>query len=445
MLTPESFLESLKPFPEPAAYRVAYSGGRDSHVLLHLAASVADRLPCPVSAIHVDHGLQPDAAYWARHCEAVCAELGVGFRRLSLDLEVTAGESLEAQAREARYRALADGLGEGELLLTAHHREDQAETLLLQLLRGAGAAGLAAMPALSHLGAGRLGRPLLAVDTAQLAAYARRHGLHWIEDPSNRDLRFDRNYLRHRVMPLLAARWPALGRTLSRSARHCAEAQHLIDELAAGDLQQVAGHGTLSLPALARLSPPRARALLRAWIGGSGFRVPDTARLDRLLREMTTAAADRNPLVHWPGAEARRYRDRLYLMPPLQLPAPGLCLPWDGVTPLPLPARLGRLQIRHGSGGIDPERWRKGPVTVRFGRLSGRLRLAGQGRSRGVKQLYQEWAVPPWERPRLPLIHVGGALAAVADLGVCEPFGSATGGPGIHIDWQRHGEPLNKS
>ena len=437
MLTPDSFLESLKRYPEPVACRVAYSGGRDSHVLLHLVASVADRLPFPVSAVHVDHGLQPDAGRWARHCEAVCAALGVDCRRLSLDLVAAAGESLEAQAREARYRALADWLGEGELLLTAHHREDQAETLLLQLLRGAGPAGLSAMPASSRLGAGRLGRPLLTVDAAELAAYARNHGLHWIEDPSNRDLRFDRNYLRHRVMPLLAARWPAMGRTLSRSARHCAEAQTLIDELAAGDLQQAVEDGMLSLPALARLSPPRARTLLRSWIRGAGFRVPDSVRLDRLLREMTTAAVDRNPMVHWPGAEVRRYRDRLHLMAPLQLPDPDLCLRWDGVTPLPLPARLGRLQVRRGAEGIDPGRWRAGPVTVRFGRLSGRLRLVGQGRSRGVKQLYQEWAVPPWDRPRLPLIHVDGALAAVADLGVCDPFGSAPGASGIRIDWRR--------
>jgi len=240
-------------------------------------------------------------------------------------------------------------------------------------------------------------------------------------------------------MPLLAARWPAMARTLSRSARHCAEAQTLIDELAAGDLQQVrdAGGSLLSLSALSRLSPPRARAVLRAWVRQAGFQVPDSARLDRLLREMIGAAADRNPMVHWPGAEARRYRNRLYLMAPLQQLPTGKILSWDGIAPLQLPAGLGRLQVRRGAGGIAAKCWNAGPLEIRFGRLSGRLRLAGEGQSRSVKQLFQERAVPPWERSRLPLIFVQDELAAVADLWVCEPFGSGEGERGMCIQWER--------
>jgi len=439
LLTPESFLDHLRRLPEPTAYRIAYSGGRDSHVLLHLMACVAERLAAPVTAVHVDHGLQRQSSRWSDHCLRSCAQLGISCHCIELKLTPIAGESLEALARNARYRALADWLGDDELLLTAHHRQDQAETVLLQLLRGAGPAGLSAMPRISPLGPGCLGRPLLEIDAAALAEYARSQGLCWVEDPSNRETRFDRNYLRQEVVPLLTARWPAMARTLSRSARHCAEAQTLIDEMAARDLQQVRdGEGSLlSLPALSRLSPPRARAVLRAWVRQAGFRVPDSARLDRLLREMTSAAADRNPMVHWPGAEARRYRDRLYLMAPLpQLPA-GEALVWDGISPRSLPAGLGRLRVQRGAGGIDAGCWDSGPLEIRFGRLSGRLRLAGERQSRSVKQLFQERAVPPWERARLPLVYRRGELVAVADLWVCEPFGSADSQQGVGIVWER--------
>lgn len=439
MLTPESFLEHLQRLPEPAAYQIAYSGGRDSHVLLHLMAGVAEQLMVPVMAVHIDHGLQQNSSRWARHCVRSCNNLGISCHCIELNLTPITGESLEAQARDVRYRALADWLGNDELLLTAHHRQDQAETVLLQLLRGAGPAGLSAMPRVSPLGRGYLGRPLLEFDAAAVAGYAQSRGLCWVEDPSNRETRFDRNYLRREVIPLLTARWPAMARTLSRSARHCAEAQTLIDELAAGDLQQVrdAGGPQLSLSALSGLSPPRARAVLRAWVRQAGFQVPDSARLDRLLHEMIGAAVDRNPMVHWSGTEVRRYRDRLYLMAPLQPLSVGEVLSWDGVSPLPLPAGLGRLRVGQGIGGIRAGCWNAGPLEIRFGRLSGRLRLAGEGRSRSVKQLFQERAVPPWERSRLPLIYLRDELAAVADLWVCEPFGSGEGEPGMGIEWER--------
>ncbi|HEB96723.1 MAG TPA: tRNA lysidine(34) synthetase TilS [Sedimenticola thiotaurini] len=422
----DSFLACLTSLPSPAAYHVAYSGGRDSHVLLELMALLAPRLPAPVAAVHVHHGLQQGAARWAGHCERVCADLGVPYRCIELALSVPPGESLEAVAREARYRALAGILGDGEMVLTAHHRSDQAETVLLQLLRGAGVAGLAAMPVLAPLGPGLLGRPLLSFDAEQVAERARRRRLQWLEDPSNRDTGFDRNFLRQRVIPLLAGRWPALSRTLARSARHCAEAQALIDESARADLEGLleGGGDTLSTSALAELSPPRARAALRAWIRGAGFRVPDSARLDRILTEMVGAAPDRSPMVHWAGAELRRYRGRLYLMPPLQSPAAGTVLRWDGRSPLVLPAGLGSLSVRRGRPGIDSARWARGTIEIRFGRPSGRLRLAGEGCSRSFRQFCQQRAIPPWERDRLPLIHLDGELAAVAGLCLCEPFAS---------------------
>jgi len=436
-------LLQLQDFPATRRCWVAYSGGRDSHVLLHAMAGLRGRYPAELRAVHADHGLHPEAVAWGEHCRRVCAELAVPLELLKLDLDRRSGESLEAVARSARYRALAGVLGPGDLLLTAHHQDDQAETLVLQLLRGSGPSGLAAMPALAELPPGRLARPLLGFSRDRLAAYARREGLSWIEDPSNRDSGFDRNFLRHEVFPVLLRRWPGLGKTLARSARHCAEAQSLIDQLARTDLQAARGEdpGVLSLAALRRLPPPRCRALLRHWISEQGFRVPDTARLDRVLDEVLTAAGDRMPLVHWEGAEVRRYRDGLYLLRPLPPHDPELRLDWDGNTRLRLPEGLGVLATRPArGGGIDRELWRRSPLQVGFRRGGERCRPAGRRHTRSLKTLLQEHGVVPWMRDRIPLVFLDGRLAAVGDLWVCEEFRATPGRDGVELCWNRGGD-----
>ena len=220
----DPFVPVLNRLPPAPAYWVAYSGGIDSHVLLHLLAGWRARLPGVLGAVHVNHQLQQQSGDWELHCRAVCEELGLGFQALQVAARPRRGESPEAAARSARYRGLSEWLPPGAVLVTAQHLDDQAETLLLQLLRGSGVHGLAAMPAMTVLGAGLHQRPLLGVTRAQLRRYAESHRLDWIDDPSNTDTAFDRNYLRHEIMPRLKARWPAAGATLSRSAAHCAEA-----------------------------------------------------------------------------------------------------------------------------------------------------------------------------------------------------------------------------
>jgi tRNA(Ile)-lysidine synthase len=330
-------------------------------------------------------------------------------------------------------------MGPGDILLTAHQQDDQAETVLLQLLRGAGPRGLAAMPQFAPFGPGYQARPLLEFSRRQLRVYALEHRLDWIEDASNQDIGFDRNYLRQRVLPLLRERWPALGRTLSRSAQHCAEAQGLIDELTAPDLDRLLDQkeGTISVSGLKALSPAHGRAVVRSWIGNAGFPLPDSTHLNRLIVEMTGAGVDRNPLVRWPGVEVRRYRDQLFLMPPLTPVAPGLILNWTQDSPLLLPAGLGRLTVDQGIGGIDHARWTGAGVQVRFQRPGGRLRLPGRDHSQSFKNFFQQKAIPPWQRNRIPLIFVDGELAAVADLCICTPFQHRTGRPGVRIRWER--------
>ncbi len=445
----EAAMAQLDAWPGVRRFIVGYSGGVDSHVLLHRLANQRYR-DRTLTALYVDHGLQAASAAWGEHCASVCHALNVPFRVLKIDARPTTGESPEAAARRARYAALAAELAPDSALLTAHHRDDQAETLLLQLLRGAGPHGLAAMPAAARLGQGWLLRPLLNVDRAELLAYARAHDLHWIEDASNTDTGFDRNYLRHRVLPLLRERWPAVNRTLARSARLCAETAAWLDEEAAADLTSVATDrpDCLAIPALQALSELRQRNLLRYWLRQLNLPIPDARQLQHILHDALTAAADRNPCIRWPGAEVRRYRDRLYAMPPLMPHDARQRVIWrtdtEGWPSLELPG-AGQLRMQKTMGtGLRSEALASGALIVQFRQGGERFRLAGRSHSQELKKLLQQAGIPLWERERLPLIYLpsspnfsgaGGGdccLLAVGGLGIAADFAAEPS----EVGWQ---------
>jgi tRNA(Ile)-lysidine synthase len=426
----------LRDFPEPRRCWIAYSGGLDSTVLLDLLTGLRERLGVSLSAVHVDHGLNPASAAWACLCEDRCAALGVPLVLRRVEVRLRDGRGPEAAARAARYAAFRDLLGPADLLLTAHHRDDQAETLLLALLRGAGLKGLAAMPKVSSLGAGRLVRPLLAFGRADLQTYARARGLDWVEDPSNLDLELDRNWLRRQVLPLLAKRWPAVGRSLARSAGHCAEAATLIDGLAAGAAARLQGErpGTLSVSRLLGIDGPLCRAVLRHWIGSLGLPVPDTRHLARVMGEVLPARPDASPLVAWAGAEVRRYRDDLFALAGLPPIPAGLDLAWER-SPLNLPNGLGRLHLSDAAGrDVAPETLGLGPLRVRFGGTGLRCRPLGAPHHRPLKHLYQEAGVPPWLRGYVPLVFAGDHLVAVGDLHLCAEA-KLPAGRGVRFVW----------
>ncbi|NMQ20839.1 tRNA lysidine(34) synthetase TilS [Candidatus Competibacter phosphatis] len=429
---------------------VGYSGGLDSHVLLHLLAT--NRACWPgrtLAAVYVDHGLQTASASWGEHCAHICHGLDISFRALRIDARPLPGESPEAAARRARYAALAAELEPDAALLTAHHRDDQAETLLLQLLRGAGPHGLAAMPTTSRLGPGWLLRPLLEVDRSELLDYALEHGLRWIEDVSNADTDFDRNYLRHRILPLLRERWPAVGRNLARSAQWCAETADWLDADADADLARVAAQrpDTLHIPALRELSEPRQRNALRRWLRRLGLPVPDAQQLRHILHDALTAARDRQPCIRWPGGEVRRYRDTLYALPPLVTHDARQTFIWRHETnaypPLDLPG-LGTLRLLATFGeGLRAETLAGAALTIRFRQGGERFRPVGRHHSQELKKLLQEAGIPPWKRDRLPLIylpstptlpHEGGenqGLLAVVGLGIAAEVAAGSGEPGF--------------
>jgi tRNA(Ile)-lysidine synthase len=432
---------------QPQARRlvVGYSGGMDSHALLHGLATRRDRWPeRRLAAIYVDHGLQTASAVWGEHCGEICHELAIPFRVRRVNARPMPGESPEAAARRARYAAFAAELEPDAALLTAHHRDDQAETLLLQLLRGAGPHGLAAMPAASRLGQGWLLRPWLAVDRADLLTYAQAHRLRWIEDASNADPGFDRNYLRHRVLPLLRERWPAANRTLARSAQWCAETAAWLDAEAAADLAQVGANRPdgLHLPAFRELGEIRQRNLLRYWLRQLGLPVPDRRQLGHVLHDAPTARRDRQPRIRWPGGEIRRYRDTLYAMPPLAPHDAGRRFVWrpgaDGYAPLELP-RIGELALREAVGaGLRATALTGAALIVGFRQGGERFRPAGRRHGQELKKLWQEAGVPPWERDRQPLLYrtvqeegkSEARLIAVVGLGVAAEAEAAPGAPG---------------
>jgi tRNA(Ile)-lysidine synthase len=425
--------------PPASRYWIAYSGGLDSQVLLHLCAELKATPPdLKFAAAHVHHGLQAAAEGWAEFCEANCRTLGIPFRLLRVNATAKPGDSPEEAARNARYDALRALLRDGEVLLTAQHRDDQAETLLLQLLRGAGIAGLAAMPERAAFGLGFLLRPLLSFSRRQLREYAQARGLTWIEDPSNRDLSYDRNFIRHEIIPLLEKRWPATKDAFARTAQHCAEAQLLLSSLADDLLKSVIHpqRNTLLLDRLGAYSEPDRHLILREWLRSRGFRMPSTRIIDRALNETLSAKPDRNPAIRWSEGEIRRYRGELFLMPASSPFHSNDIIPWDGIAILHLPDGNGELSaILEKRAGISAVAWRSGKITVRYRQGGESLRLPGREGAHDLKKLFQEAGIPPWIRERMPLIYIGDELAAVAGWWVSDAYAGAPNDVNIVIRW----------
>ncbi|WAJ39049.1 tRNA lysidine(34) synthetase TilS [Pseudomonas sp. GOM7] len=405
--------QALQPWRTAPAWYIAFSGGLDSSVLLHLLADWArhETLP-PLRALHVEHGLQPAAQAWPAHCAEVCQRLGIELEVLRVRVE--AGASLEQAARQARYAAFAQCLEPGALLLTGQHRDDQAETLLLRLLRGAGVRGLAAMPRQRPLGAGSLLRPLLDCPRGELEAYAAAHGLSWVEDPSNRSEQFSRNFLRRQILPRLAERWPQTSAALARTAAHLGEAQMLLDELAEQDLaavRQASGIAWLPVPSLplapiAALSEARQRNLLRHWLAPL-TRLPDSEHWAGW-RDLRDAGVDATPIWRLTDGELQRSEGRIWWLAGAWLqPPPALDMPWPvGAQEVSLPGN-GLLRLR----GVQVHE----NLRVRYRQGGERLFIEGRGQ-RDLKRLLNEQGVPSFVRGRLPLLYAGDELLVVANL-----------------------------
>lgn len=435
----EQLLAPLLRWPGVNRYLVAFSGGLDSTVLLHALTTLAQTRPWfTVQAIHVHHGLHPEAADWQRHCSAFCESLGVSLQAFFATVDQRSPEGLEAAARLARYRVLAHCMQANDALLMAHHANDQWETLLMRLHRGAGLRGLAGIPASRRLGPGWLLRPFLDLPRTALVTYAQAHRLEFIEDSGNADLRFDRGFLRSRIVPGLEERWPAAAVSAARSAAHLRTAAKLLDEVAGEDLCRIAQGGPgLDLAQLLGLSPRRRDNLLRYWIADSGFALPSSARFRSIVDNLLTAREDATPLVAWDGAELRRYRKRLYLLRSLAPIPKNWSARWSGTQPLQLPAGTGVLTVQPTqAGGLDSQLWADAGVQVRFRRGGERLRQDEHGQSKSLSNWFQEHAVPPWLRERMPLVWRNEELIAIADRWRAPRLEAGKSGTGYLLEWQ---------
>ncbi len=406
MFTLEKFQQQLMHLTDAQKFLVAYSGGMDSHLLLYCLTIIktvethsnASLKKIKIRAVHVHHNLSPNADIWVQHCQKECAKLGVELLVQYVDAKPQAGNkhSPESIARDLRYRALSDLLQPDECLVTAHHADDQAETMLLQMFRGAGVKGLAAMPGIKSFGQSTQARPFLNFTRQELHAYAAQANLHWIEDESNENIGFDRNYVRHKLLPEILARWPSVFKTIGRSAENCAEAIELIEILAAQDLENMQGSqsNTLAISKLLELDDVCQKNVLRFWLEKLNLPLPSKKKLQHIQRDVLHCRQDAMPLVTWQGVEIRRFRDDLYAMSPLELFDANTKLVWDGKSVLSLPGNLGVLK---------PKLLAEHNISINQG---AKLYVCFRPAIIGVKfkRKMQELDVPPWMRDRVPVL-----------------------------------------
>jgi len=417
---------------------LAYSGGMDSHVLLQAVVKLlgADA----VTAIHINHQLSKNADAWRQHCQARCDELGVVMQAEIVTID-NDGQGVEQAAREARYAVFEKLLSLSDLLLMAHHADDQVETVIYRLLRGSGPRGLAGMPQVRSLGPGELLRPLLSYTRAELEVYARAENLNWIEDESNQDLSFDRNFIRQKVVPVIAERWTDYCPRVAHSAALCGESDQLAEILAAQDLIAVYERAerigwSIALDPMMTLDYLRQGNLLRHWAGQHGLPQPGHKVVETILHELLPAREDAEPLVIWAGVQLRRFHRRLYLLPvdleaPDQLPA---TIEWCAGEVLSLPDNSQLSMTLEQGKGLKLSRG--DTVEIRFRAGGERCKPLGRSRSNSLKKLFLEYGLEPWLRNRIPLIYIQDQLAAVGDLWVCDEFSVGESEAGFAIEWR---------
>lgn len=395
---------------------VAYSGGVDSTVLLYALTQLKQQLrpDLQLSAIYIHHGLSENADSWARHCQQQCQIWQLPLIIEKVQLDPMAG-NIEQQARNARYQAIYRHLKSDQMLCTAQHLDDQCETFLLALKRGSGPAGLSAMPVESN----RHLRPLLTISRQQIEAYANRHQLTWIEDESNQDDHYDRNFLRLKVLPLINQRWPQFSQMVARSASLCQQQETLINELLDNDFHQLlTTQGQLRLSPLINYSEYKRNAILRMWFRQQGVMMPSQKQLALIWQTVVEAKEDANPKFVLHNKQIRRYQNQLYLLP-LYDDTEHLVINWDLTSPLVLPDNIGQLQS-HYQHDLNCRLPQAGEiVTVRF-HGQGRLQIVNRQGSRAIKKIWQEHQIPPWMRTRTPLIYYNEQLICAVGVFVTE-------------------------
>ncbi|WP_173052084.1 tRNA lysidine(34) synthetase TilS [Candidatus Nitrotoga sp. AM1P] len=432
----EHVADALSPLlPADSSILLGLSGGVDSVVLLHLLQHLSLRCSWHLSALHVHHGINSKADVWAVFCADLCALYGVSLQVEHVNIAPLRSLGIEAAARKLRHAALAQQ--QVDFVALAHHLDDQAETLLLQLLRGAGVRGVSAMPAIKHrANAPTLLRPLLNVSRSILLKYAQQHNLQWVEDESNADDTYPRNFLRHRILPLLEQRFPAYRKTLLRSAQHFAEATELLDELAQQDADGAISDNCLNIKKLRMLGIVRGKNLLRYFLTAQGAAIPDSTRLQEMLRQLCNARQDAQVCIDWQGWQMRRYRDHAYTMPALPPPVEFTVM-WHGEAEILLPPPHGVLYFRNTIGqGISVAKLQLGIVKIRSRRGGETIRVDAARPQRDLKNLLQKHEMLPWQRDLLPLLFCDTDLVCVPGIGIANTYQAQSNEAGVVAIWR---------
>lgn len=435
----EKIIESaLAPVKKSAHFYIGFSGGLDSHVLLQLCSKVPF-CQNKITAVYIDHGLQAESEEWAAHCQAVAEHLAVNFLTIKVDASAKNRQSPEEAARDARYQAFKRLIGEADVLLLAQHQEDQLETVLLQLFRGAGLPGLSGMPQLMPFAGGQLVRPLLAVDKQSLLDYAVQQQLVWVDDPSNNANTFDRNFLRNEIMPALKQRWPALEKTVSRSAEHCANAQNFLDaEARAGfaEAYDLSDHAIV-ISRLERHGGFLQKLILRYWFKRQGLRMPSQDFIDRILTQVVAACRDADPVLSGQGHEIRRYRDRLYCLKQQEEVDLHEQFSWRDVGQALCIPGAGHLELAPADSGVLLSDLNCAEITVKFRQGGEKIALPGREGRHQLKKLFQEAGIPPWQRQLIPLVYIENELLAVGENWISSCYFSQKKGACVRFKWQK--------
>lgn len=432
--TAERLLEVLRVLPSADAYVVGFSGGADSTALLHALSAIQEQLETPVSAIHVNHGLHEQADLWQSQCETFCYQYSIKLVCLKIELANNSGKGLEAEARHKRYEAMSTELDPGACLLTAHHANDQAETLLLNLMRGSGVDGLSAMPDWRPLGKNVLQRPLLRFQNSALRDYLNDQGVKWSEDPSNQHLDHDRNFVRHEIIPLLNQRWPEVGKRLLLTRKAMTDARHLLERLADTHLEEQLAHPwVLRLASQPGKDPQLFKLVVRRWMKISGASSIPAYRLESFHQQLEHADSDSNVTLRWDGWVLRLYRQKLWLHKDREIPScPSMKWIPEQVT-MELGDDIGMLTLQQEPDGIVTPAG-KFSVTSRIDISDSGIRLHDHHKS--IKNLFQEMGIPPWLRDCIPICVLDGELVALGDWCISGEFSSWMSEHNVSLNWR---------
>lgn len=440
-----NFISLLSSFPDVEKFWIACSGGMDSSVLLHLFYSNKSQIKQSLEVIYVNHGLQEKSVDWGEFCKKQCQHYEIPFTQLEINEECPKGVSIEEWAREKRYSLIAQTMNKNDVLFTAHHQDDQVETFFLQALRGAGPRGLVSMPSIKKFVNGFHARPLLQFQRSEIQRYANDNDLVWHDDNSNYDTRYDRNYLRHKILPRIEERWPAYRETISRTINHQNEYKSLLDEIAYNDMKLALHKNNmcLSLEIIQKLSFERQKNLVFVWLDELRLDSPGSKHMAQIISDIINSTTDKSPCVNWKDVEVRRYRNLLYASKIMNKHNVKIKFDWDPESPLTILEETLIAKPEIGKG-ISKANTKNAKFVVRYRQGGEKIHPDNLAHSKTVKQLFQERGVLPWQRDRIPLIYINEKLAVIPGFCVDKNYSAAKDESSWDIQWSGYDKVIQR-